>query len=164
MNQVQSKVMDSRVFRNLVGNFGTGVTIITTKNNEGKPIGFTANSFASLSLDPQLILFSIDKGSSNYEEFMNAECFSINILAEDQIDLCKQFATKGIERFAGVGYYECATGCPILPDTLAYIDCKITELVDGGDHTIIIGEVMSGNVNSSKQPLIFFQGQYKSLV
>ncbi|MFC2948045.1 flavin reductase family protein [Virgibacillus sediminis] len=160
MSKLESEVLDARAFRNTVGNFTTGVTIITTKNKEGHPIGFTANSFSSLSLDPQLLLFSIDKKSSTYQDFMNTEGFVVNILASDQIALSKQFATSGIDRFSGVSYYEDASGSPVLPDTLAYLDCKVANLFDGGDHTIVVGEVLSGSTAPDKKPLIFFKGKY----
>ena len=91
---------------------------------------------------------------------MEAEHFAINILASDQIDISKQFATSGIDRFQGIVYKEAVTGSPILKGVLAYIDCKLDKRVDGGDHTIFIGEVLAGDEDLSKQPLIFYQGKY----
>lgn len=163
MGQVENGVLDARAFRDVVGNFSTGVTVITTKNVENHPIGFTANSFTSLSLSPKLVLFSIDKNSSTYNQFLKTSGFAINILANDQLNISKQFSKSGIDRFEGVAYFEEASGSPVLPDSLAYIDCKVTNHYDGGDHTIIIGEVLSAKADPSKEPLIFFQGKYRSL-
>lgn len=155
----KQRILDDRTFRNIVGNFTTGVTVITTKDGN-KPVGFTANSFTSLSLNPKLVLFCLDKKASSYQTFMEAEHFAINILASDQIDISKQFATSGIDRFQGIVYKEAVTGSPILKGVLAYIDCKLDKRVDGGDHTIFIGEVLAGDEDLSKQPLIFYQGKY----
>ncbi|WP_085991182.1 flavin reductase family protein [Oceanobacillus senegalensis] len=163
MSEIGNEVMDARDFRDIVGNFSTGVTVITTKNGEQKSIGFTANSFTSLSLNPKLVLFSIDKKSSTYNEFMETKHFAINILASDQVDVSKQFSKRGVDRFEGVAFYEDASGSPILPDTLAYLDCKVTDHCAGGDHTIVIGEVLSGKADPEKEPLIFFKGKYVNL-
>lgn len=160
MNKVENALLDERTFRNIVGNFATGVTIITTKRNDKKPIGFTANSFTSLSLNPKLVLFCLDKNSSSYETFMNSNAFAVSILTKEQKDLSKQFATHGIDRFKGVNYFEDITGSPIISGSLAYLDCKVNNLVDGGDHTIIIGEVLSGQEDLTKEPLIFYHGKY----
>lgn len=159
MSHAPNEVMDSREFRNIVGNFATGVTVITTKI-KGTPIGFTANSFTSLSLEPKLVLFNIDKGSSNYDAFMDTDHFAVNILAHDQMDVSKQFAQKDVDRFAGIDYEEKVTGSPVLTGTLAYLDCKVANRYDGGDHTIIIGEVVDGKETSEKEPLIFYKGKY----
>ncbi|MDA3129975.1 flavin reductase family protein [Aliibacillus thermotolerans] len=141
MSRTTNDVMDSREFRNIVGNFATGITVITTKSKE-TPMGFTANSFTSLSLEPKLVLFHIDKGSSNYNVFMETDHFAVNILANDQMDVSKQFAQKDVDRFAGIDYEEKVTGSPVLTGTLAYLDCKVVNRYDGGDHTIVIGEVV----------------------
>ena len=159
MRKVEPKTMDDRAFRDIVGNFSTGVTVITTENNLLEPIGFTANSFTSLSLNPKLVLFNIDKKSSLYKSFMDAEHFAINILANDQIDLSKKFSKSGIDRFDGVDYYKDITGSPILQGSLAYLDCKIQNRYEGGDHTIVIGEVLSADTQPNS-PLVFFQGKY----
>ncbi|SFD43398.1 NADH-FMN oxidoreductase RutF, flavin reductase (DIM6/NTAB) family [Lentibacillus persicus] len=160
MVKLENDVLDPRAFRNVVGNFSTGVTVITTKNEVGNPIGFTANSFTSLSLDPKLVLFNIDKNSSNYDVFMNTNYFAINVLASDQTGISKQFSTRGIDRFEGVAYFEDTSGSPILPETIAYLDCKVSTHYEGGDHIIVIGEVLSGEANPNKEPLIFFKGKY----
>ncbi len=159
MEKISLKTIDDRAFRNIVGNFCTGVTIITTQNDALQPVGFTANSFTSLSLNPKLVLFNIDKKSSSYTTFASAEHFAINILSEDQIDLSKQFSKSGVDRFEGVDYTKDVTGSPILQGSLAYLDCKVKDHYEGGDHTIVVGEVLSADAQPGK-PLLFFQGKY----
>ncbi|SER86626.1 flavin reductase family protein [Psychrobacillus sp. OK032] len=159
MKKMEIQPMDDRAFRDIVGNFCTGVTIITTMNGDLQPIGFTANSFSSLSLNPKLVLFSIDKNASTYKDFMNTEHFAVNILSTNQLDLSKQFSKRGINRFEGVNFTKDVTGSPILNGSLAYLDCKITNFYEGGDHTIVIGEVLSADAREEK-PLAFFQGKY----
>ena len=104
--------MDSRKFRNIAGRFATGVTVVTSVDKQGRPVGMTANSFTSLSLDPPLVLFCIDKKASLYPVFMGASAFAVNILSAEQEHLSRQFATKDIDRFAGVAYRE---GLPAPP-------------------------------------------------
>lgn len=162
MGKTEIKTIDDRAFRNIVGNFCTGVTIITTQNDSSQPIGFTANSFTSLSLNPKLVLFNIDKKSTSYTAFVSADHFAINILSDDQIDLSKQFSKSGVERFEGVAYTKDVTGSPILQGSLAYLDCKVKNLYEGGDHTIVVGEVLSAN-SLPGNPLLFFQGKYSEI-
>src|SRR5690625_4767871 len=112
-------MMDQKRFREICGSFTTGVTVVTTKVEKGRPVGMTANSFTSLSLAPPLILFNIDKGASLYNTFMETDYLAINILSKEQQDLSKQFSSRGIDRFEGVEYWEDETGSPILSDVLA---------------------------------------------
>jgi 3-hydroxy-9,10-secoandrosta-1,3,5(10)-triene-9,17-dione monooxygenase reductase component len=150
--------MDAREFRNIVGSFCTGVTVITTCYSE-KWVGMTANSFTSLSLNPMLVLFNIDKQSSTYEEFLATDSFAVNVLAATHEYLSRQFSRHGIDRFEGVPFYQDVTGSPILNGVVGYLDCKVWKRYDGGDHTIVIGEVLSGNV-ADEAPLAFFKGKY----
>jgi len=154
--------MEQKRFREICGSFTTGVTVVTTKDERGNPVGMTANSFTSLSLDPPLILFNIDKGASLYETFMKTDSLAINILSKEQQSLSKQFASSGIDRFDGVQYCKDKTGAPILSGVLAYFDCEIEHRYDGGDHTIIIGKVVSGD-SEDGEPLVFYKGNYKEL-
>ena len=151
--------MDQRKVRDISGTFATGVTVVTTKDASGKPVGMTANSFSSLSLNPPLVLISIDKGASLYKHFMETNFFAINILSEKQEHLSRQFSRKNIDRFEGVNYAEGVTGTPILSDTIGYFDCAVNNYYDGGDHTIIIGEVKNGEGRDGK-PLLFHRGKY----
>ncbi|MFC7394133.1 flavin reductase family protein [Scopulibacillus cellulosilyticus] len=154
--------MDQRQFRDISGSFATGVTVITTKSECGHPIGMTANSFTSLSLNPPLILFNIAKSSSLYDAFMKSNIFAVNILSAEQENLSRQFSKKNIDRFEGIGYEEDVTGSPILKDVLGYFDCVVKSRYDGGDHTIIIGETKNGAVKDG-DPLIFYRGKYARL-
>lgn len=154
--------MESRKFRDISGSFATGVTIITTKNEEGVPVGMTANSFTSLSLDPPLVLINVDKKSSLYSAFIQAESFAVNILSSSQEELSRRFSTRNIDRFEGVGFEEDATGAPILPNVIGYFDCEKVQQYDGGDHVIIIGKTKSGEVREG-EPLLFFKGKYRNI-
>lgn len=155
--------MNQRKFRDICGSFATGVTVVTTKGKNDKPIGMTANSFTSLSLEPPLVLFNIDKKASLYNDFMTNNCFAVNILSSDQQELSRKFSKRGVDRFQGVSYTEDITGAPILIDTLGYFDCLIKERVDSGDHIIVIGEVQNGELGDGK-PLVFYQGKYTQIV
>lgn len=151
--------MDPRTFRDIAGRFATGVTVITTIDSSGNPVGMTVNSFTSLSLDPLLVLFNIDKKATLYDEFMKTESFGVNILCREQEELSNHFSKRGIDRFDGVTYTQDVTGAPILNGVLAYIDCTVTKRFEGGDHTIVLGEVQGGQWYD-KEPLLFYGGKY----
>jgi flavin reductase (DIM6/NTAB) family NADH-FMN oxidoreductase RutF len=155
-------MIDSKAFRNILGSFATGVTVVTTKDSAGKPVGMTANSFSSLSLDPPLVLWSIAKSASLYTEFTAAESFAIQILAKGQQHLSNQFSRKGIERFDGISYETNNRGVPLLNDCLARFDCELFSQADGGDHTIIVGYVAAME-ELQLDPLIFHKGAYRTL-
>src|SRR5690606_33747885 len=123
------------IFRKTMGNYPTGVTLITTMSNEGEPVGLIANSFTSLSMDPTLILWSIDHKVSTYNHFMNCNEFAVHILAADQSELIKNFTSKG-DRFADVEWTISSNNLPIVKDTLAVIENKIFNRIEAGDHTI----------------------------
>lgn len=154
--------IDSRELRNVFGAFATGVTIITTKDADGKPFGLTANSYTSLSLDPPLILVCVDKKVDCYACFEQSKVFAVNFLAEDQEQLSTRFATKGIEKFEGVLTREGRLGVPLLEGAIGYIECKLVNGYEGGDHTIYIGEVQNASA-SGDRPLLFFKGKYSRL-
>ena len=126
-----------KTYRNVLGQFPTGVTVVTAVD-DGEPVGMAIGSFASLSLDPALVLFCADHGSGSWARINSAGKFCVNILAEDQKDLCGQFASPG-DRYAGVDWTETALGSPLLPGVLAHIDCSMHEVLDGGDHAIARG-------------------------
>lgn len=154
--------IDARELRNVMGNFATGVTIITTKNAAGKPFGLTANAFSSLSLDPPLLLICVDKKVDCYACFDESKIFGVNFLSEGQDQLSNRFATKGIEKFEGVPYKLGELGVALLDDALAHIECKVASAYEGGDHTIYVGEIQSATVLSDR-PLLFFRGKYYKL-
>nr|WP_314368967.1 flavin-dependent trigonelline monooxygenase reductase component [uncultured Acinetobacter sp.] len=130
-----------RELRDAFGSFMTGVTIVTTCKDDGTPLGFTANSFASVSLDPALLLVSIAKTSSNYNNFANASHFAINILAEEQKDISNTFARPSDDRFANLAWTKSASHNPIIDQVSAWFDCTTYQVVDAGDHAILIGKV-----------------------
>lgn len=149
-------------FRNALGGFATGVTIITTLGKNGQKVGMTANSFNSVSLTPPLILWSIGKNTNCYEDFMAADAFAVHVLAQDQQDLSNRFATTGIDRFADLDCLEGLSGVPVLPHYSVCFQCAVAQKYDGGDHTIITGEVMQFTDNQL-QPLVFYRGKYHSI-
>ena len=148
--------------RNALGSFATGVTIITTLGKNGQKVGMTANSFNSVSLTPPLILWSIGKSTNCFEDFMAAEAFAVHVLAEDQQDLSNRFATTGIDRFAELECTKGFLGTPILPHYSACFQCKMSHQYEGGDHIIMLGEVIEFNDNQH-QPLLFHRGNYNNL-
>ncbi|NOT55972.1 MAG: flavin reductase family protein [Deltaproteobacteria bacterium] len=154
--------IDPRELRNVFGAFATGVTIITTKDATGKPFGLTANSYTSLSLDPPLVLVCVDKKVDCYACFDQSKVFVVNILSEGQDQLSTRFATKGIEKFEGVAVKQGSFGVPLLDGALGYLECKVTNGYEGGDHTIYVGEVQTASVSDSR-PLLFFKGKYQKL-
>ncbi len=145
-----------------MGHFATGVTVITTKDKDGGPNGLTANAFMSLSLNPPLILISVDKGAACYACFSPENGFTVNFLSEDQEEISRRFATKGIDKFAGLKWQEGSNGAAILDGVLGHVECKITQCYDGGDHTIILGEILNANATGDR-PLLFYKGKYQKL-
>ena len=150
---------DEPSYRTVLGHFATGVTIITAMDG-GEPIGVSANSFSSVSLDPPLVLFCASKDSSTWPRIEAAWKFTVNILNEHQEDVCRVFATKGADRFSRIGWRPSAGGSPILHDSLAYIDCTIRDQHDAGDHLIVVGLVQELGVLGDEGPLIFYRGGY----
>ncbi|MDT8860715.1 flavin reductase family protein [Alkalihalobacillus sp. MEB130] len=154
--------MDGREFRNTLGQFATGVTVVTTTMGE-ELIGLTANAFSSLSLDPPLILVCIDKRSSSMVAFTKERPFAINILQEGQEDECWKFASKSADRFEGVTYSLSNDGVPIISQNLATIECMVEDVLEGGDHYIVTGRVKKVDYDQEKQPLLFFRGKIGQL-
>ena len=154
--------IDARELRNAMGLFATGVTIITTKDATGKPFGLTANAFSSLSLDPPMLLICVDKGVDCYDCFEESRVFAVNFLSLAQEELSTRFATKGIEKFAGLAYRLGELGVALLDGALAHFECTVAHAYEGGDHTIYVGEVQR-LVTSPGDPLLFYQGKYRSL-
>ncbi len=162
MTDQQDAGFDPRAFRRALGNFATGVTIMTAAV-DGRKVGVTANSFNSVSLDPALILWSIDKRSTSYEVFNDASHFAVNILAADQIDLSNQFARPKDDKFVGIECEEGAGGAPLFSDCAARFQCAMHQQVDGGDHWILIGKVIAFD-DFGRSPLLYHQGAYSSVL
>ena len=145
-----------------MGHFATGVTIITTKDQSGAPNGLTANAFMSLSLNPPLVVISVDKGATCYACFEMQNGFTVNFLSEEQEDISRRFATKGVDKFADLNWHAGSNGAALIDGALGYIECKITECHDGGDHTIVVGEIIDAGA-TGEHPLLFFKGKYQRL-
>jgi flavin reductase (DIM6/NTAB) family NADH-FMN oxidoreductase RutF len=149
-------------FKQTLGRFASGVTVVTTADNN-KLGGLTVSAFSSLSLDPPYILICIDKRSSANALIQSSRAFAVNILAKDQADLSNHFASRREDKFAGVAYRMGHLQVPVLEDTLATLECSLVQVVDGGDHHIYIGQVEHSSVDETKEPLLYYRGQYRSL-
>ncbi|HEX9787008.1 MAG TPA: flavin reductase family protein [Candidatus Binatia bacterium] len=154
--------IEPQELRRVMGHFATGVTIITTQDKEGNPNGLTANAFMSLSLNPPLVLISVDKAATCYACFEPQNGFTVNFLSEDQEDISRRFATKGIDKFAGIEWHAGRNGAAIIEGALAHVECKITQCYEGGDHTIVVGEILDIKA-TGERPLLFYKGQYQRL-
>jgi 3-hydroxy-9,10-secoandrosta-1,3,5(10)-triene-9,17-dione monooxygenase reductase component len=150
---------DAAKFRQVLGHFPTGVTVITSHGDEG-PVGLAVGSFASLSLDPPQVLFCAGKQSSSWPKIQATGKFCVNILAEDQEDVCRVFASSAADKFSEVGWKRSANGSPMLDGILGYVDCDIEEVVESGDHFVVIGAVRDLDVLHEGGPLIFYRGGY----
>ena len=149
-------------FKRALGNYPTGVTVITTLDENNKPVGLTANSFASVSIDPLLILWSLDKKSSLYNAFIQTSKFAINILAEDQENLCSLFASKIADRFGQCEWDLSERQLPVFPGVHSQLECEVYKKVDAGDHIIFIGEVIHIS-NEDKNPLLYHKRNFGAI-
>lgn len=152
--------VDPKDFRNALGKFPTGVTIITAYDENKQMLGVTANSFNSVSIDPALVLWSIDKRAYSYESFTKGEYFTIHILRHDQIELSNKFARRGEDKFAGIDLHAESQLTPRLNGVAAWFECKKWQVCDAGDHAIIIGEVNNYGYEHAVDSLVFFNGAY----
>lgn len=150
--------VDPTSFRKVMGRFATGVAVVTTAH-DGMPFGMTINSLTSVSLDPCLLLVCPKKGSATGKAIKSSGRFAVNILEESQKDLCLRFVGENAERFGGLQLEEDAWGAPLLPNSLAQISCRLSAVHSGGDHDIILGEVIACD-DKAGQPLIFHDGQF----
>jgi 3-hydroxy-9,10-secoandrosta-1,3,5(10)-triene-9,17-dione monooxygenase reductase component len=150
---------DGPDFRTVLGQFATGVTIITAVDGD-EPVGVAANSFTSVSLDPPLVLFCVGRTSTTWPRIERARKFAVNILGEHQEELSRLFATKGADRFGQAEWHLGVGGSPVLHDVLAYLDCEFWAEYDGGDHIIVVGRVLDLGVTHQAGPLVFFRGEY----
>lgn len=147
----------ARAFRASLGRFATGVTVVTTMTDAG-PLGMTVNSFASVSLDPPLVLWSPAKASLRTAHFIRAEHYAIHVLSDHQAELCQRFARDG-DRFDGLDWTPCDLGRPLIEGCIARFECETTAVHDGGDHHIIIGRVTRATTREGT-PLLFSRGKF----
>lgn len=151
--------IDAAHYRNVLGHFPTGVTIITGMS-DGSPVGMAIGSFSSVSLDPPLVLFCPQKTSSSWPKIEASGGFCANILTSEQEDLCRVMASKTEDKFAGVGWRAGESGSPVLSDVLGHIDCSIERVHDEGDHLVVIGRVLELDAANEGLPLVFYRGGY----
>lgn len=151
--------VDAEQFRQLLGRFATGVSVLTARDGRGLSQGMTASSIASVSLHPPLLLVAVDHANDMHAAMLGATHFVVNILASDQEALARAFAAETTNRFDGVGYRENRHAIPLLDGALAYIECAKHAEVPAGDHTVFIGLVIGGEV-TERRPLLYFRGGY----
>ena len=156
------KKKQSLEFRNALGSFTTGVTVVTALGIDGQKVGMTVNSFNSVSLDPALVLWSIARDSNCFEDFMAAESFAIHVLTSDQQEISDRFAQTGADKFAGINCSQGLFGIPILPHYSACFQCQLEHQYEGGDHIILVGRVIQFE-DMGHKPLVFYRGNYSSL-
>ncbi len=161
-HQTGPRPLEARDFRSVLGSFTTGVVVVTTVGEDGRPIGLTVNSFNSVSIDPPLILWSLALKSPSLAAFRLNAFFAINILAADQEALCRQFATPAADKFRDVTFDTGVTGVPVLHGTAAHLECRTFARYPGGDHEIYVGEVTAVQDHGSP-PLVFHRGAIRRL-
>ena len=152
---------DSALQRQIMGRFATGVTVVTTAAGD-EVSGMTANAVMSLSLDPPLVVVSVDRQATMHGLLQRGQCFAINILRREQEDLSNRFAQRGPKDFSDLETKTAESGAPILTAALAYVDCRLVEIAAAGDHDMFIGECLAGEAGDGP-PLIFFGGRYGEL-
>ncbi|MEV5835417.1 flavin reductase family protein [Nocardia sp. NPDC052112] len=149
-------------FKAALARFCSGVTVITAIA-DGEPVGFSCQSFSSLSLDPPYVCFCPARTSSSWPRIRDAGTLCVNILAEDQEELCMRFATRGADKFAGIDWEPGVNGAPRLEGGIAALECSVEREVDGGDHTIVIAQVTSLALQREVAPLLFFRSSFATL-
>jgi flavin reductase (DIM6/NTAB) family NADH-FMN oxidoreductase RutF len=149
-------------FRAVLGRFATGVTVVTARDRRGRDVGMTVSAFASVSLDPPLVLICVDHSASVYNQLSKATHFIANILSEGQEAIARRFAETTPNRFDGIGYERGQTGIAVLLDVLGYIECEVVARHEAGDHDIIIGRVDVAVANEGK-PLLYYRGGYAQM-
>ena len=152
-------------FRRALGHFATGVTIVTTWDDEARPTGLTASAMSSVSLDPPLVLVCVSHKSQSYPSFQSGRRFAVNVLASDQEPLARRFASSslsGVEKFEGVAYHRSALGLPVIDEALAEFECTIVHAYPGGDHTIFVGQVeaLDARGDHGREPLLYYRGRF----
>ena len=147
--------LDQARFREVLGHFATGVTIVTALE-DGEPVGFTCQSFAALSLDPPMVILAPSRSSTSWPRIREAGAFCVNILEEHQEALSRTFAVSGGDKFDGIGWKPGLTGAPVLEGSLAMVECRLGEIFDGGDHELVTGLVVAMDVGEGG-PLLFYR-------
>jgi 3-hydroxy-9,10-secoandrosta-1,3,5(10)-triene-9,17-dione monooxygenase reductase component len=154
--------LDQARFREVLGHFATGVTIVTA-SEDGEPVGFSCQSFAALSLDPPMVILAPAKSSTSWPRIAEAGAFAVNILAEHQEAICLNFAVSGGDKFDGVAWTVGITGAPLIKGSLATIECTLGAIYEGGDHELVTGHVVAMEVGSGS-PLLFYRSGFGRFV
>jgi flavin reductase (DIM6/NTAB) family NADH-FMN oxidoreductase RutF len=154
--------LDEARFREVLGHFATGITIVTA-NEEGVPVGFSCQSFAALSLDPPMVLLAPAKSSTSWPRIAQAGAFCVNILGQDQEAVCRAFAVSGGDKFEGVNWTPGVTGAPIITGSLAYVECTLGSIYEGGDHELVTGHVVAVEAGEGA-PLLFYRSGFGRFV
>ena len=145
-----------------MGRFATGVTVVTAEDADGNDRGMTVSAFASVSLEPPLVVMCIDRTASMYDTLMDGEYFAVNILASTQEPIARRFAATGAQQFEGIGYAKGENGAPLLNDVLGYVECRrITSNVTG-DHVLVVGETLNASLRDAR-PLLYYRGGFAQL-
>jgi flavin reductase (DIM6/NTAB) family NADH-FMN oxidoreductase RutF len=158
-----AEAVDPGLYRQACGRFATGIAIVTVADSSGRPHGLTVNSFTSVSLDPPLVMVSIDLRNSALHHFRSAAWFGVNVLSELQEDLSNRFARVPEDRFAGVVWSPSAHGVPLLGGAIAQLECGLASTMDVGDHAVLIGEVRAA-AYTDDEPLLYFRSAYRRLL
>jgi flavin reductase (DIM6/NTAB) family NADH-FMN oxidoreductase RutF len=152
--------LDARQFRNALGQFATGVTIVTTRSAEGVPVGLTVSSFNSVSLAPPLVLWSLAHTAASLPVFASGSHFAVHVLAGDQQALAERFAARGIDRWADLEFMDGLHGLPLLDGAAATFECRRHSQHQAGDHTILVGEVLRAQQRPGSAPLLYHGGRF----
>jgi flavin reductase (DIM6/NTAB) family NADH-FMN oxidoreductase RutF len=153
-------MIDSAAFRKVLGNYPTGVCAVTATGADGTPLVLIVGSFSSVSLDPPLVGFFPDKKSSSWPLIQATGHFCVNILGSDQLALCKQLATPSANKFADVSHSKSPNGAPLIDGVIAWIDCDLHDVVEAGDHYLVLGHVVGLEACRDADPMLFFKGRY----
>ena len=162
VSQSPSVPIDPDTFRSVLGRFASGVTIVTLRDATGKDFGMTVSAFASASLVPPLVSVCIGHDATMHPHLEGATHLAINILAQGQEALSRRFASRDLDRFDGIGYTRGESGLVLLDDVLGWLECRVVQRVEVGDHTLVVGEVLRGGARDGR-PLLYYRGGYAQL-
>jgi flavin reductase (DIM6/NTAB) family NADH-FMN oxidoreductase RutF len=161
MSSLPPLAVDTLAFRQALSQFAAGVTVVTTRGADGRPLGLTVTAFCSVSLEPPLVLVSIDNRSEAHDGFA-AGAFAVSVLAEGQEEVSRRFATPGPSKFEASACATGTSGLPLIPDALAHLECRVASTVPAGDHTLYLGLVEEAHIRAGR-PLLYFGRGYRRL-
>lgn len=156
-------LVDSRHFRDVLGSYPTGVSVITSVSPSGARWGLAVGTFTAISLEPPLVGFMPDKRSTSWRQIERTGAFCVNILSDSQLDMCRRFAARGGDKFDGISHGHSPGGLPLLDDVLAWVECGIEKVVELGDHMLVVGHVRALERCKEGGPLLFYRGGYHGI-